>query len=129
MNDRNENVFRKNIVYGEKNIIKPGLPPGNYKWKVRHGETEVADFYSFSILTMEKTGEILNEMKKIDTNAAGTNTNLLKAYYLQLISDSTAGLDLYGSSLSLLLETGDLKGGDKQFKEYLLERIAEHPDG
>ena len=102
-----------------------GLKTGEkYSWSV----DDELNTYNFTILDAQTERELFDALAEIDvnTNLSSDERVIEKAYYLQLLSDEEAALDLYWLSVQWL---NGISPKDKKLaaeKYDLLERYTEH---
>ncbi len=121
-------IYSGPFKLGKMNRIDANLRPGeSYTWYVAVGEKEKSNEYVFRVLPEDTTKKVQTELKEIENKCVGIqNCTLQKALYLQMLSDAETDVDLYSASLTLLVDNNQFVGDDAKYKQYLLERIADH---
>jgi len=93
----------------------------SYEWYVTADGSVCSDHYPFGILKKEVSENIRSKLREVGLKFAGRSPELMQALYLQILSDTTPGLDLYADSFRILTEYSEISGLNK-----VLEGIFSH---
>jgi len=121
--------FVRNMKVGELIRVSADFNTGtSYQWHIEQDGKVVSDVYHFTILGKKETDNIRSQVAEVGKQYDSECSGLKQALYLQIISDSTPGLDLYADSLRMIRESeGCLK--EKELLDQLFDCILFHSPG